>query len=229
MNLLSLKNGRWFGLAVIVLGLNLPVIAGLLVEPVSFSETVIYQGELDDQLLALENITGNTQIVYGVSVTAGNAWLSLSGATNGTLDPGDNAEVNVVFDTAGLPVGQYSGAISVEHVLINTNTSEQTPGPAREVPVLLKVNHQPQLRVSATVISNIVSEGRDAPDRSFQVWNGSGSYEMHYTIDNNVPWLLLSSSGGVSTGEYDLVTLEYSTAGLNVGVYNGTVTVTAQY
>jgi thiol-disulfide isomerase/thioredoxin len=84
----------------------------------------------------------------------------------------------------------------------------------------------PLLERSPATLSQTVNQGQNATSQVFEVWNGRAG-TMNYSISENVSWLSLSSTSGTSTGEHDRVTVNYATAGLVVGTYSATVTVSA--
>ncbi len=84
----------------------------------------------------------------------------------------------------------------------------------------------PQLSVNPTTLKPLCFRGRVADGGSFEVWNRGGG-QMDYTIGENVTWLSCAPSGGGSTGERDPIAMNYWGAGLAIGIYTGTITVTA--
>ncbi len=198
---------------------------GLVVEPASFSRAVMAGINLEEDELRLTNASVSGTVYYGAAVTAGVGWLGLGAPAQWSLAPGGEGTLAVTYSTAGLATGQYSGKILLTNAVVEgLETNEGAP---REVPVLLQVNPRPELQVSATVISNMASEGEDAEPRIFQVWNGSGYYTLNYSIADDAPWVIPSVSAGSCTTEHDVIGLDYSTAGLAAGSYTGRVTVTA--
>jgi hypothetical protein len=53
----------------------------------------------------------------------------------------------------------------------------------------------------------------------------SGGGTLSWSVSESIGWLSCSPASGTSTGEADPVTVTYSTSGLNVGTYSGTITV----
>ncbi len=50
---------------------------------------------------------------------------------------------------------------------------------------------------------------------------------MSYSVNEGIGWLSCTPTSGVNTGEHDGIAMNYSTAGLTAGTYNGAITVTA--
>ena len=84
----------------------------------------------------------------------------------------------------------------------------------------------PEISIMPTsqLLSAGVLLGEDAADDEFFVSN-SGSGTLDYTITVDQPWLSVSPTRGTSDGEMDPITVSYSTAGLDLDVYNATITV----
>ncbi|MCG2661215.1 MAG: right-handed parallel beta-helix repeat-containing protein, partial [Kiritimatiellae bacterium] len=76
------------------------------------------------------------------------------------------------------------------------------------------------------ILSNRCDYGSNATWQTFEVWN-AGTGAMAYALSPNVDWLSLSPASGTSTGETDLVGVNYGSAGLALGCYTGIVTITS--
>ena len=83
-----------------------------------------------------------------------------------------------------------------------------------------------QLSVIATGSTPTCILGNDPSGGIIEIWN-SGGGSMSYTISEGIGWLSCTPTSGESTGEHDIIAMNYSTAGLTAGTYNGTITVTA--
>ena len=84
----------------------------------------------------------------------------------------------------------------------------------------------PSIAASRTSISVSVVEGQNAPAETFEVWN-SGSGTLQYAITDNTSRFAVTPTSGSSTGSGDKEThtLNFSTAGSAVGVYDRTITI----
>lgn len=86
---------------------------------------------------------------------------------------------------------------------------------------------EPSLSVDPDHLFLSATDGGTNPaDGSFIVTN-SGGGEMTYTIGDDADWLSVSPTGGASFGEGDTITVSVNISGLEVGTYNGTITVNA--
>ena len=82
----------------------------------------------------------------------------------------------------------------------------------------------PWITRTPAALSPSAPEGSNAPDDTFTIAN-SGTGTLDYTITDNVTWLSVAPSDGISTGETDTITVDYSTATLPFGSYTGTITI----
>lgn len=83
-------------------------------------------------------------------------------------------------------------------------------------PPLLAVN-PPDLTVASI-------QGTNPPDQRFTVANG-GLGMVNYTISEDASWLSVTPDGGTSTGEVDVIAVQYQTSALAPGTYAATITV----
>jgi len=114
-----------------------------------------------------------------------------------------------------LVADSYSATITVSGVASNS---------PQEISVSLEVFEMPEISVSVLSLDNSCQHGTNAVSQSFQVWN-SGGQTLSYLITDDVDWLYCSPDNGDSTGEHDEITVDYSTAGLDVGSYSATITI----
>lgn len=195
----------------------------LAVTPANFSKTVTAgQGTVWDLMqVANTGALPHGSLSYTVTATSTpTAWLSVN-PTNGVVQDNTN-EVTVQYTSAGLSAGWYTGSVTV----LALNLATQTVG------VVLRVNNRPGIAWNATnkVWTNAVLVGNGVASTTVEVWNTSATpaAQMNYqlSVDTDpVGWVSLSSSNGVSTGDHQVVTVSYSTAGLSPGVYTGQLTV----
>ena len=85
----------------------------------------------------------------------------------------------------------------------------------------------PCLLTDKTVLNVYTFEGQDAADATFQVWNAGAAGNVQYTLADDAAWLACSPESGLSSGEYDTITVSFSTAALAEGAYAATVTAAA--
>ncbi len=69
-------------------------------------------------------------------------------------------------------------------------------------------------------------KGQNATSQSLEVWN-SGAGTLAFSISADANWLSVTPTVGTSAGEHRLITVNYSTSTLSVGVYRATINITA--
>jgi hypothetical protein len=84
----------------------------------------------------------------------------------------------------------------------------------------------PVIARSPASLARTVVQGGTLPADSFIVQNTGGG-TLDYSITDNASWLSVNPASGVSTGEVDPISINYSTAGLGLGTYTATITISA--
>jgi hypothetical protein len=178
-----------------------------------------------DQTLSLDDTSPGTSLTWTArvqNVTGGN-WLSLS-STSGTATPSAGATISVRADATGLAPGTYTGQIVVDALPVSTTNAHVT------VPVELKVSaSSPSLGTLGGDLSFDAFVGSDAAAQSITISN-TGGLDMPWTASTATTdggsWLTLGTgSGTVGAGQSNTVTVSVVSAGLAVGVYHGSVSV----
>jgi hypothetical protein len=165
-------------------------------------------------------VIGSASGTVGFSVTTQTAnmgsWLTVS-PTNGSA-PG-NLVVSV--NTAGLAVGTYTGTISITPSGGATNTPQT-------IPVTLVVSNTALFVLSpsaATFTDTIGSSGSSFQNLAVTSTDGTAipfSVVANTSVGSN--WLLVSSNSGTTPTNLSITA---NPAGLAVGTYTGSVTITA--
>lgn len=156
--------------------------------------------------------SGDGFLNYRVSDSVG--WLSVTPASGDSV--GEHDPITVAYDTDALASGEHTATITVWAPGAN--------GTPIDIDVTLTVNQNPTLAVDPAELSQVTSEGDDAPDQSFDVFN-SGEGIFSYTVTETSDWFSVSSADGTITGQVDTITVDYDPTGLGEGIYNGTITV----
>jgi len=82
----------------------------------------------------------------------------------------------------------------------------------------------PVIETSLTTIDRSVPSGMNPGNDAFLLTNTGGG-TMYYTITDDADWLTVDPSTGTSSGESDMISLNYDITGLSTGDYIATVTV----
>jgi uncharacterized protein (TIGR03437 family) len=168
---------------------------------------------------------GSILFTASVATATGGAWLQVS-PKSGTATPASPASLSVTVTRGTLPVGTYSGSITV---------ASATTGQVVTIPVTLAVNPAPQTIVlSQTGLTfTAVAQGGTTIPQSLGILNiGSGS--MSWTAATATlsggNWLSLSQATGTVTQPFldvSFVDVSVNAQGLPAGQYFGNVQVTA--
>jgi len=173
-----------------------------------------------DRTLEIWNSGGGT-LNWALSDDA--AWLSENPTSGNSTSEHDAAVVSV--DTAGMSAGDYSASITI--------TADGASNSPRTVSVSLHIGGAgpppaaPQISFKPGSLSFTAVEGGSTPaDKTLEIWN-SGIDTLHWTLSDDAEWLSEDSTSGSSTGEHDTVAVSVDTAGMSVGDYSASITITA--
>jgi hypothetical protein len=131
------------------------------------------------------------EVPAGWSLTAQGSWLSVAGASEGTLAPGTQVAVTVAVEAAQaalLGVGEHGATLLFE----NTSSGQTLP-----LPAVLTVGAQPG---HLTVLGGPLSfqaqlEGPLGGPQNITLQN-SGGQSLTWNASSNAPWLALTPAGG---------------------------------
>lgn len=161
--------------------------------------------------------TGEGNLSYNVSSDKG--WLvvdPVSGISTGEWDT-----ITVSTDITTLQAGVHTGTISV-------SSSDAYNSPVRmSASVTITEKQTPFItldKFSHSFSSFAASANPSA--QNFRVKNG-GIDTLNYSISANRSWLAVSPSSGSSSGEWDTINVSVDNSGLEVGTYQGTISVSS--
>jgi hypothetical protein len=80
----------------------------------------------------------------------------------------------------------------------------------------------PTINRSPSSLSPSCVRGSDATSQTFSIQN-TGLGTLNYSISVNQPWLSVAPVSGTSTGETDIIAVNYATGSLSAGTYNATI------
>lgn len=178
---------------------------------------------VDPDLIANRRFSNtiNASFPYGMALEQADGLQDLQNNNNrgdaGDVYPGSSA--NTVFDPGSTPSSNFHGGgsgITVDNITVNSDQSVTFD-------VVAQVD--PEITLSPTGLSLAAREGSDAPDRTLTVEN-SGGGTLSWTASSDQSWLTLSStSGSLTAGQTQDVTLSSGTSSLAAGTHTATVTV----
>ncbi len=159
--------------------------------------------------------TAQTLAISGVASTytataAGGTWLSVTPASGGT-----SGTATVSVNTASLAAGTYNGTVTI--------TAAGSTGSPKAVPVTLTVTAAPtSLTLTPASLAFAFQLGGTAP--AAQTLNINGVSSTYTVAASGGTWLTMSPTSGGKSGT---ATVRVNTAGLAIGSYSGSITVTA--
>ncbi|MFC2161648.1 hypothetical protein ACFLRX_08360 [Acidobacteriota bacterium] len=161
--------------------------------------------------------TGKENMAY--SISSDKAWLvvdPVSGSSSGEWDT-----ISVSVDITDLQAGVHHGTISV-------SSSDAYNSPARmSVSVTLSEKTKPYITLNKIYLpfSSYVASENPLP-QTFSIRNG-GIDTLNYSVSSSSSWLSISPNSGSSSGEWDEITVSADHTGRDIGVYQGTITVSS--
>jgi hypothetical protein len=177
------------------------------------------------QLITLSNAGGGT-ISWQSTVTQ--HWLMLS-PQSGTLAAGQQMQVTLACDRSNLRVGSYSASVIFTS---NTGTGD-IKLPIKMQVTQLQAGHEPVMQVTPAVLSFTSVDGGVSPPSQVVTISNPGVLPLQWNVASQTSdgsnWLSASpSSGTVTKGNGQSVTVSVNSSLLLPGVYYGTVIFSSQ-
>jgi uncharacterized protein (TIGR03437 family) len=168
------------------------------------------------QTVALAGSGGSSiAFTFAFSTAGGGGWLSVT--TNLTYTP---ATLTVTVNPLNVPVGTYQGSITV------TPTSGSSGVPVT-IPVTLQVGSNTLLATPASLAFSYTQNGTMPPPQALSLSSPLPNDTYTALAASSGDWLLVSGSAAKVSGSLPAsVYVTVNPAGLAVGTYQGTVTVT---
>jgi hypothetical protein len=199
----------------VTLQMTAPTSPQIQVSPLSFDMEAFRGQSPSPEALTITN-PGFGPLDFSIASNA--TWLT-TGVTTGTIASGEQQSVSVLFNTAALAIGDYSGVLTISH--------NAPDAPSVQVAVELEVIPQPgKIRLDPTVLEPSTLVNEFAPSQQFELINDGGS-ALRYTLSASRSWLTLNrTSGSISIGQSHTVTVTYQSANLPPGEHLAFVTAT---
>jgi len=189
----------------------------MLVSPASFAFTV-QAGAISapaDQTLSINSNSSAVNYMVTVSTTSGSNWLVAKSAASGTT-PGSFIVGAANF--ASLPAGTYNGSITISSPAANSPVV---------VPATLTVLAATPLTVSpnAVTVNATTSGGSTTARQAINLTSGATLLQFTASVatSSGTAWLSVSANSGTTP---TTLTAIINAAGLAVGRYTGTITIT---
>jgi len=155
------------------------------------------------------------------SVSDGAAWLALAPASGSSS--GEQDEVTVSVNTAGMSAGDYSATINI--LAAGATNTPRTLA----VSLTITETEAPAIAIGPASLSfNAVAGQANPANKTLEIWN-SGTGTLDWSVSDDAAWLALTPISGSSTGDQDVVTVAASVdiTGMTAGSYPATITITA--
>ncbi len=177
-----------------------------------------------------ENFSPVEQVEFEVNISD-DEWIdapigeSLSGNTKYiVVFHVDNSNTKIKFDSGGS--GWYSAGIYAN--------SFEDPWPQSCTSIArlngVWVDYEPagpEISFTPNNFNFEATQGGENPENQIlEIWN-SGAGTLSWNVDDDADWLDENPKSGESTGEHDEVTVSVDITGLEGGIYNATITITA--
>lgn len=184
-------------------------VMNIVVNPAAQTNWCFYGQNATSQTFSITN-SGGGSLSYTIADDV--PWILSITPSSGTAT-GANNNITIDYLTAEMNLGSYTGIITVTAIGA-TNSPKQ-------LPVYLHVTG-PIIGVSTSRVVTISPEKVSPSDQAVEIWN-AGIGSLNYTVSNTVGWLSVIPSNGSSTGQHNVLTLKYTTAGLSNGLYSNDV------
>jgi hypothetical protein len=157
-------------------------------------------------------VTGGTNPAFTAAATSVGGWLLASPASGSAPNI-----VTVAVDSSRLTPGTYTGSVTV--------TPAEPSSEAIVVPVTFTVasNATAVLASTPTSLSFSGLVGSSPASQTLSITNTSTGGTPTFTVSDDATWLTVSPGSGTAPAT---LTVSVSTAGLPVGSYSGTITIT---
>lgn len=161
--------------------------------------------------------TGSGKLKW--KATDNQPWLSVTPG-HGELRTNETIDLSIKVNVGTLALGTYTGTVSI-------SDPGATNSP-QDITVTLHVNGPPRIGLSPSTLSFAAPvSGPDPASKTVTIQNTGGG-TLDWTSSFSPSWLTGSpSSGTLTAGASQDVTLSVNVAGLSSGTHNGTMTVTA--
>lgn len=186
------------------------------VDKLAFNFTAEKPVQPNPQTFQVRN-SGEGNLSYTIS--SDKNWLivnPVSGSSSGEWDT-----IKVSVDITSLKAGVHTGTISV-------SSPEAYNSPVRmSVSLTVTENQKPFITLDKYDLSfSSFAASANPSAQNFRIKNG-GVDTLSYSVLSNSSWLTVSPSSGLSAGEWDTITVSVDHSALDIGIYQGTISVSS--
>ena len=192
-----------------------PVAPRIVLTPTSLAyETTVGTNPLDKSFTVKNDGEG----ILEYTASSNRNWLDVS-RTSGSLGAGATQSVAVSVDASGISAGTQSGTITIG------GNGENAPQTVAVSVTVTEKPGEPLIAVGPSSLDFQIKGNKATGPKKLGVQN-AGSQDLNWNASSNQSWLKLGkSSGTLSSGSTDSLSVEVSLTGLEPGTYDATIEV----
>tara|TARA_R110002096_G_scaffold86626_1_gene199105 strand:+ start:18337 stop:24243 length:5907 start_codon:yes stop_codon:yes gene_type:complete len=172
-----------------------------------FGANANFYSQLDSIKVGLINTT-NVQGISGsfhqidIRVVKNTNWVAITGSTGGTISPNGTANHNLLFNSAGLAVGNYRTILQI--------ASNQPNEPFVHIPLVMKVISEEELVLSDTCVNFANTFIGDTAFERLVIYNiGCEPLNVSNIINTNNVFKLSTTSGSVAVDDSLVIDMKF--------------------
>ncbi|HBA86295.1 MAG TPA: hypothetical protein DCZ95_19620 [Verrucomicrobia bacterium] len=158
---------------------------------------------------------GTGVLDYAVSGDA--AWMSSLAPSTGQVSGAQRQAHEFIINPANLVEGIHTGQVSI--------VSASAVNSPRMINVYFTL--APRLTNDPWIVTNGSYTGLNAPSQTLRIWNAASTNPVAFTLSTDAPWLQVSPTSGISSGNTNEITLSYLSDQLPAGYFSGNIRLTA--
>lgn len=144
------------------------------------------------------------------TATDNRPWITVS-PTSGTAP----STLTVSVNKAGLPLGTHTGTVTI--------TAPGASNSPLNIPITLSISNTPVITVSPASLFFVSRNGAVPLPKTVSISNGGGG-TLNWSASSNAFWLMVSPTSGTAPST---LTVSVDPSSLDIGSYQGTITITA--
>jgi hypothetical protein len=165
-----------------------------------------------NQLFTVTNEGGQT---LNYNLTKDSTWLTVA-PTSGSLTAGNSDDITASIDITGLTAGTYTDTVFVSGNAANS--------PQKVTITLTVTEPAPVIGVAPSVLDFNATVGEGNPANQLFAVTNDGGQTLNFNLTKDSTWLTVApTSGSLTAGNSDDITVSIDIAGLTAGVYTDTV------
>lgn len=191
----------------------------------SFSTTEGFADPSPQSIMITASGNCNWPVAWQTSYDASASWLNLSSRSGTFTTSGQSATLTVTPSNAGLLTGSYHATVKIS---ATDSTGASIQGSSQVLSVDFTVQPPCTLQVNSAGLSFSVTQGQSSSLQTVPLSStGDCSLPVTWTAHVDSGWLQLSSPSGSDNGGGSSFGINVNASGLNIGTYNGVISLSA--